>query len=164
MRELAYDGKTGMWSEMPDEALARHAAAGSLDDFEGLLRRYRKRVYCLCYRMAGNADDAEDWTQECFLRVYRQLARYNPKMPFAPWLLRVVSNSCVNLAKARHAQRGKLEAGFEDRQELAGAAPDPVQVALRTDEARQIQAAVARPRAPIASGHRAADRGGAFVS
>jgi RNA polymerase sigma-70 factor (ECF subfamily) len=53
--------------DLPDEILARRAAEGRTDCFEEILSRYRDRVYRICYRMAGNAEDAEDWAQECFV-------------------------------------------------------------------------------------------------
>src|SRR5437870_13523605 len=96
--------KPNMISHLPDETLARRAAAGRLDCFEELLARYQDRVYRICYRGAGNAEDAEDWAQECFLRLYRQLGRYDPELPFAPWLLRVVTNVCIDLGRTRSRQ------------------------------------------------------------
>jgi RNA polymerase sigma-70 factor (ECF subfamily) len=138
-----------MGSHLPDELLARRAAGGRLEDFEELLRRYRTRVYRICYRMAGNAEDAEDWAQECFVRVYQQLAHYNPRLPFAPWMLRVVSNTCINLAKARATRQGKMQLGLEEEQEMAGAMADPMQVTLRTDEVRRVHAAVSHLAPPL---------------
>src|SRR5437763_7712287 len=102
-----------MGYHLPDELLARHATAGRLDEFEELLRRYRDRVYRICYRMAGNAEDAEDWAQECLVRAYRELRRYNPVMPFRPWLFRVVSNACINLAKTRSRRRDRIDLGID---------------------------------------------------
>jgi RNA polymerase sigma-70 factor (ECF subfamily) len=98
-----------MLSSLPDELLAARAAAGRLDCFEELLLRYRDRVYRICHRSAGNAEDAEDWAQECLLRAYRQLGHYNPARPFAPWLLRLAANTCINLAKSRARSRERLE-------------------------------------------------------
>src|SRR5215470_11478064 len=123
-------GATGMGLDLPDEHLARRVAAGHLEDFEELLRRYRHRVYRICYRMAGNAEDAEDWAQECFVRVYRQLGNYDARLPFAPWFLRVVSNTSINLAKARTCRERKLKLGLDEEQERAAPDSDPMQTAL----------------------------------
>jgi RNA polymerase sigma-70 factor (ECF subfamily) len=131
-----------MPSCLPDELLARRAALGHLEDFEELLRRYRDRVYRICYRIAGNSDDAEDWAQECFVRAYSQLLHYDAKRPFAPWLLRVTSNACINLAKSRQVRQDNIQVGLLEDLEQDVFAHDPLHTAIRTDEARRIQAAV----------------------
>jgi RNA polymerase sigma-70 factor, ECF subfamily len=136
-------------SHLPDELLARRAAAGHLDAFEELLRRYRNRVYRVCYRMAGNAEDAEDWAQECLVRVYRQLGRYDPELPFAPWLLRVVANTSINLARARARRQENLELGLDEDSEALSLAPDPLHAALSGEEGRQVRAAVRVLPAPL---------------
>lgn len=128
---------------LPDELLARNVAAGRVDDFEELLRRYRHRVYRICYGMAGNAEDAEDWAQECFVRAYQQLGRYNPDLPFAPWLLKVASNTCINLAKARTNRQERLEVGLDEERKDLSPCSDPVQATLAAEEARQVWGAVA---------------------
>jgi RNA polymerase sigma-70 factor (ECF subfamily) len=138
-----------MGSHLPDELLARRAAGGRLEDFEELLRRYRKRVYRICYRMAGNAEDAEDWAQECFVRVYRQLAHYDARLPFAPWMLRVVSNTCINLIRARGVRQSKMEFGLDEEQGQQSAAPDPLQTALHGDEIRRVNAAISALSPPL---------------
>lgn len=127
---------------LSDEQLAHRAAAGRLDCFEALLSRYRDRVYRLCYRMAGNAEDAEDWAQECFVRLYRQLGRYDPGLPFASWLLRVVSNTCINLAKGRARLQTRLALGLAEDMQRMAAVPGPEQAAISQEEARLISAAV----------------------
>jgi RNA polymerase sigma-70 factor (ECF subfamily) len=129
-------------SHLSDEWLACRAAAGCRDDFEELLCRYRNRVYRICYRMAGNAEDAEDWAQECLVCVYRQLGRYDPELPFAPWLMRVVANTCINLARARTRRQEKLELGLGEESEAIAPAPGPMQAALSSEEGRQVRAAV----------------------
>ena len=128
---------------LPDEELARLAAGGRLDCFEELLARYRDRVYRICYRCAGNADDAEDWAQECFVRTFRQLGHFDPSLPFAPWLLRLVANTCINLAKARARHAEPCEPNF--LAELAGAdwEPDPLQKLVAGEEESVILGAIA---------------------
>ena len=76
--------------------------------FEEILNRHRVRVYRICYRMAGNADDAEDWAQECFVRAWTQLKSFDVNRKFEPWLLRVTSNTCINLSKSRTNQRSRV--------------------------------------------------------
>jgi RNA polymerase sigma-70 factor (ECF subfamily) len=145
----ARDGENRMRSHLPDELLARRAAGGRLEDFEELLHRYRGRVYRICFRMAGNADDAEDWAQECFVRAYRKLGSYDAAMPFAPWLLRVVSNTCINLARARTRRQGRMELGLGEEMEILGLAPDPALAVLAGEEGRRVRAAVEALPAPL---------------
>jgi RNA polymerase sigma factor (sigma-70 family) len=136
-------------SHLPDELLARRAAAGRLEDFEELLRRYRNPVYRICYRSAGNAEDAEDWAQECFVRAYQKLGSYDPAMPFRPWLLRLVTNTCINLARTRSRRQGRLELGLAEESEPFSPEADPGQVALAGEEARRVRAAVEGLPAPL---------------
>lgn len=123
-------------SHLPDEVLARRAGVGRLECFEELLARYRERVYRICYRMAGNAEDAEDWAQECFVRIYQQLGHYDPERPFAAWLLRVVSNTCINQAKVRTRHQDKLKLGLEEEIGPAATATNPAHAAIADEEAR----------------------------
>jgi RNA polymerase sigma factor (sigma-70 family) len=129
-------------SHLLDELLAGRAAAGRREEFEELLRRYRNRVYRLCYQMAGNAEDAEDWAQECLVRVHQQLGRYDPEQPFAPWLLRVVANTCINLAKTRTRRQGKSEPGPDAESETISLAPDPLKAALSAEGEHQVREAI----------------------
>lgn len=125
---------------IPDEELARLAAGGRVDCFEELLARYRDRVYRICYRCAGQADDAEDWAQECFVRAYRQLRHFDPGLPFAPWLLRLVSHTCINLAKARARHAQCREPDWLD--ERADGRPDPLRQLIQGEEERAILGAI----------------------
>lgn len=138
-----------MGSYLPDEDLARRAAEGHTEDFEELLQRYRTRIYRLCYRMAGNAEDAEDWAQECFVRCYRQLGSYKTAMPFAPWFLRVASNTCINLAKSRNVRWGRLNTEMKEEDKLEAPHSDPMQIALSGEETERIRCAVAALPPPL---------------
>ena len=66
-----------------------------------LVESYQKPVYNLCYRMLGNAGDAEDAAQESFLRAYRFLERYDQKRSFATWLLSIASHYCIDQLRKR---------------------------------------------------------------
>jgi RNA polymerase sigma-70 factor (ECF subfamily) len=92
--------------------------------------------------MAGNAEDAEDWAQECFVRAYRELKRYNPAMPFRPWMFRVTSNACINLAKTRSRRRDRIDLGIDHLSIPAGHESDPMQSALAMEDTRAIRSAM----------------------
>jgi RNA polymerase sigma-70 factor (ECF subfamily) len=64
--------------------------------FDRLFRRYHKQAYGFAYRMTGNATDAEDLTQEAFLRAFRFFHRYRADWPFELWLYRIMSNRFID--------------------------------------------------------------------
>src|SRR5689334_11907869 len=66
--------------------IATRAAAGSLEAFGELAKRFEARIYGFLYRHVGNAHDAQDLTQETFVRAWRGIARFDPKRDFATWL------------------------------------------------------------------------------
>ena len=71
-------------------------------EFEQLFRRSYHRAYNAAYRMMGNASDAEDMTQEAFVRVWASFDRYDRSRPFEGWLFRILSNLAIDRGR-RHA-------------------------------------------------------------
>lgn len=84
-----------------DGELVVRARAGDRRAFPQLVRRYGRRVYRAAYGYLGNTSDAEDATQETFLRAYRSLERFDETRPFYPWLHRICRNLCINLRRSR---------------------------------------------------------------
>lgn len=72
--------------------LARKAAAGDADAYSRLVFRHLDMVYRLTYRMTGEADAAEELSQEVFLRAWEALGTYNPERPFLQWLYTISLN------------------------------------------------------------------------
>jgi RNA polymerase sigma-70 factor (ECF subfamily) len=72
------------------------AQNGDAQAFSSLLEKYQKPVYNLCYRMLGNAEDAEDAAQETFLRAYKSLKRYDNSRPFSTWVLSIAAHYCID--------------------------------------------------------------------
>ena len=62
---------------------------------------FRGQVFGLCYRMLGHRQDAEDMTQEAFVRALRNLASWDSQREFMPWLLAIAGNRCRSLQSAR---------------------------------------------------------------
>jgi RNA polymerase sigma-70 factor (ECF subfamily) len=86
-----------------DSRLAVRAARGDGRAFEGIVERYEKTVYNVAYRMVRDEEDAADLTQAVFIKVHRNLGRYDPERKFFSWLYRIAVNECLNhIKKHRH--------------------------------------------------------------
>ena len=93
-----------------DEAfLIGRATAGDQAAFGALVERYQNAIYNLAYRMLGSPEEAEDAAQEIFVRVYRQLARYDAERRFSTWVLTIATNYCIDQLRRRRMQLVPLE-------------------------------------------------------
>jgi RNA polymerase sigma factor (sigma-70 family) len=94
--------------------------------WDEVVRTHSARVYRLAYRLTGNQHDAEDLTQEVFVRVFRSLSSYTPGT-FEGWLHRITTN--LFLDQVRRKQRIRFDALADDAHErMAGREPTPAQV------------------------------------
>lgn len=77
--------------------LVRRCVAGDAAAWEEIVRTYNRRIYNICYRFAGSADDAEDLAQEVFIKMYRTLSSYDSsKGAFVTWVTTITRNLLVD--------------------------------------------------------------------
>jgi RNA polymerase sigma factor (sigma-70 family) len=107
--------------------------------WDEVVRQHSGRVYRLAYRLSGNQQDAEDLTQETFVRVFRSLADYTPGT-FEGWLHRITTNLFLDMVRRR--SRIRMEALPEDSDRLPGRGPEPEQVFSETHLDPVLQAAL----------------------
>ncbi|TMF43695.1 MAG: sigma-70 family RNA polymerase sigma factor [Chloroflexi bacterium] len=81
--------------------LAHQATGGDLDAFEELVRRMQRRVYGFAYQHLRDLDEAHDLTQEIFVKLFRNLARYDAARPFEPWFWKLAANTTINYRRKR---------------------------------------------------------------
>lgn len=86
---------------MSDAELVELILQGNQEVFSVLVERYKDAVQNLAYRMLGNATEAEDITQEAFVRAYTQLATYKPVHKFSTWLLSIASHLAIDQLRRR---------------------------------------------------------------
>ncbi|MFP5068549.1 RNA polymerase sigma factor SigE [Pseudonocardia nantongensis] len=110
----------------PREAVGTHRPGEGADwtppSWEEVVREHADRVYRLAYRLSGNPHDAEDLTQETFIRVFRSLASYKPGT-FEGWLHRITTNLFLDMVRRR--ARLRMEGLPEDTDRLPGGGPEP---------------------------------------
>ena len=82
-----------------EEDLIEKAKAGDVKSFEILIANYKKRAFNIAYRMLGNLEDANDVTQESFLKIYRSIDKFKGKSSFSTWLYSIVNNTCIDFIR-----------------------------------------------------------------
>ncbi|QCQ90314.1 RNA polymerase sigma factor SigE [Rhodococcus sp. SGAir0479] len=97
----------------------------AMPSWEELVREHGDRVYRLAYRLSGNAQDAEDLTQDTFIRVFRSLQNYQPGT-FEGWLHRITTNLFLDMVRRRN--RIRMEALPEDYDRVPSDSPNPEQI------------------------------------
>ncbi|WP_407661430.1 RNA polymerase sigma factor SigE [Frankia nepalensis] len=137
-------GQDGTPSAHVAEAAAPSAPAPDVawvpPSWEDVVREHGNRVYRLAYRLTGNAHDAEDLTQDVFVRVFRSLADYTPGT-FEGWLHRITTN--LFLDRMRRQQKIRFDALPEDTERLAGREASPEAVYAEAHLDADIEAALA---------------------
>ena len=93
----------------------RQVQAGEGQAFADLVRKYQDRIHNLCWRLCGHADDAQDLTQEVFLRAFEAMETFRGKSGFYTWIYRIA----VNLALS-HRRRTRIRAALPLDGEKAG--------------------------------------------
>ena len=109
------------------------------------MRTHADRVYRLAYRLSGNRADAEDLTQETFVRVFRSLAEYTPGT-FEGWLHRITTNLFLDMVRRR--QRIRFDALPEDAGDRLASARGRPRAGLRADQPRPRDPSAPSTRCP----------------
>lgn len=126
--------------------LVNRCREGDLAAYDQLMQQYEKKVYSLCFRMAGNHEDAADLAQEAFLKAFRALPSFKGQSAFATWLYRIVTNTCLD--EKRRSSKKPFLVSLDKRLEtedgeialtLPGDSPDPLKSTLDGELQREIQ-------------------------
>jgi len=93
--------ETTATADEQDRALVRQYLAGQREAAGGLVDRYQKRLFNVALRMLDNVQDAEDVTQNVFLKAFLKLRTYDPRYRFFSWIYRMTVNEALNSLKRR---------------------------------------------------------------
>jgi RNA polymerase sigma-70 factor (ECF subfamily) len=125
-----------------DAAVLRQAIQGDEESFSRIVETYQRPVFNLCYRMLGQAQEAEDAAQETFWRAYQNLRRYDQQRSFATWLLSIAAHYCIDQQRKRRFPTLALELLPEE--DAPDPAPNPERVFAQLEERGQLQNLLAR--------------------
>ena len=132
--------------------VAENPLARPKQEFDNLVTRYHKQAYNIAYRLTGNHADAEDLTQEAFLRAFRFFGHYRRDLPFENWLFRIMSNLFVDDLRRRPKAKiysldtpvgGEMNGDSNAYLEIPDSRDNPERVVLHEELDEQIQKALA---------------------
>lgn len=106
-------------NELQEAKTIRQAQQGDAAAFERIYRLHSQRVYALCLRMVGNPTEAEDLTQEAFLRVFRKIQTFRGESAFSTWLHRLVLNIVLMQLRKKKLAGASLDEMTEPDEERA---------------------------------------------
>ena len=114
--------------EIAEKELVERVRRGDMGAYDGLVRRYRERIYATLYHMTSNHEDANDLTQESFIKAFQALKSFKGGSSFYTWIYRIAVNKTINFLKQRknHASMSLNDLDFN-------AEHDPDLVALISD-------------------------------
>lgn len=106
--------------------------------WETLVDRHRRRVFNIAYKFTGRHDRAEDLSQEIFLRIFKNLRKFDPAADFSKWLASVARNHCIdNYRSTRREQRTMVDDGLAFDQAIASSSTDPFR-SIEASEAKEV--------------------------
>jgi RNA polymerase sigma-70 factor, ECF subfamily len=129
-----------------DAELVKGCLAGDHGAWDGIVRQYNQRIYNLAYRFTGRFDEAEDLTQEIFLKVYRTLNSYRPESgALVTWIVRVGRNHIIDhyrKFKTERTHTDSLEVEYEKAEENPARYANPAQALEQRELSERVHLAL----------------------
>ncbi|MBQ3568676.1 MAG: sigma-70 family RNA polymerase sigma factor [Anaerotignum sp.] len=131
-------------TDLKELELIRRAKQGDMLAFEELILQHEKIVYNLALRMMNHSEDAQDISQEVFLKAYRSLQNFDERSAFSTWLYRITHNTCIDeMRKRKGKQSYSLEEELESadgsmQRQVADAGDTPEESLMRKEQKSEI--------------------------
>lgn len=133
--------------KLEDRRLIQAAQKGDQKAFESLLMKYRNLVYHVMYKMVRNPQEAEDLTQEAFIKAFNALASFKEEFAFSTWLMKIATNNCIDFLRKRKLQTYSIDEPlqYKDQEvkiELPASDPTPEKRLLTAERKQMIDDAI----------------------
>lgn len=126
-----------------DKALVARAQSGDTDAFAQLYDRHLDAIYRYVSLRVPTQEQAEDLTEDIFLRAWQSIGKYRPQRPFLHWLYRIAHNRTVDEHRRKAQQEISLDALTATGMHPPAQAPSPLAVAISQEEAQDLRQALA---------------------
>jgi len=126
-------------SDLNDHMIVSQIISGQKDLFRLLVRQYEKPVYSMGLSFFRNPEDASDFTQDVFLKTYRNLSHFEGRSRFSTWLYKIAYNTAINEVNRRKEYKSLAE---EDEQKLVSSIETPEKDAIANAAKEAVNAAI----------------------
>lgn len=118
----------------PDDVLVGRSQQGDQEAYSELVRRHQRKIYALVYHMTSSKEDAEDLTQDVFVKAYGSLGGFKRDAGFYTWVYRIAVNRTINFLKQR---KRRTAVSLDDVDEAVERDPDYVELVARESPVRE---------------------------
>ena len=117
------------------EALIQRCLQGDQVAWDAIVRQYRRKVFNVAYKFVGRHEEAEDLTQDIFLKIFKSLGTFDRRANFQTWLISVSRNLCIDHYRSVRQERQAIDRAV-DPNELSPVTPEPGPVAALEQQDR----------------------------
>lgn len=121
-----------------DMEIVELCLSGNTEAFEELIKRYKNLIYNTAYRMMGSREEAEDISQEVFIKIYNSLSKYDSQFKFSTWALKITSNLCIDHLRKRKGESVPIDEVYDLKDESA----TPEEVYIKIETQKKVQDAI----------------------
>ncbi len=130
-----------------DHQLVQRARSGDQKAFEELLHKYRNLVYHVMYRMVQNPQEAEDLTQEAFMKAFHAIHTFNEEFAFSTWLMKIATNNCIDFLRKKKLKTFSIDKPVKYKDEeiqidVPDTEPSPERRLLEDERKQLLQSAI----------------------
>jgi RNA polymerase sigma-70 factor (ECF subfamily) len=128
---------------MDDATLARNCREGDQSAWNALVERYGRRIFSIAYHFTLRREDADELTQEIFLKVFENLHRYDGRYSLAAWIVSLARNLCIDQYRRRKRERSFVHVSDEAVLPMIPSSDDPAAQALQKERTKLLFEAIA---------------------
>ncbi len=130
-----------------DSRLIQSALKGDEKAYETLLKKYKNLVFTIMMKMVRNPQEAEDLTQEAFMKAFNSLSSFNEEFAFSTWLMKIATNNCIDYLRKRKLKTYSINEPiqYKDEQievEIPDEEPSPEKSVLQSERKKLIEEAI----------------------
>ncbi len=110
---------------MNDKELVTKIKNGDQNALKQLFEQYQHLVYNICYRMTGNQEEAEDITQDVFIKIFHAIGKFRGEAKFSSWIYRIAVNTCLKRERRKKLESWiSLEFLFQEKEQFQPESPE----------------------------------------